>query len=699
MATLRVLLAWACLDIVSAVDSIDCEKYPGPIRVVFDVGSSKYDVKMFDIATSSHIVLFSVPKSMTVQSSPIDITRMDACGINPMDSILYCLVSTAANTFFARITDHGVKVVTGGAVVADAYSGSFDEQGQYYYSKMLADNILDAKQILTIGGGPIAHASSYDVAQQGQYIQVLSASMQDTQKVMMIGGALGGTTDKTAIQDWVTLQADFGAGSTWYALAVYYGSGGAAAPKVAVIGTVGQFSLNTVGGPEGMNTASFNAGWIFNGRVFFSHMDGGGIFEVHLGSIKVSGAGSPSTVTLERIADDKTSTNFPATTMADGANCMKAYWPPASNTTTNTTTPMGAPSAVGGGAAATTTTSNTTITTTSTRYRQPLNTSAGGIENATGPNGMLATKIPVLDNSAFTLGDFVRISESTWFDEGYIVAFGSIIIQPPAQNTYSSAAVVTVITSAAPTSAAAGNDPLVTYGKESREFWLPVGKLTPIIHTHHLNMLASTFVGSPREQWMDRIVVTNADGFRLADIRIKKNLNAFDRNKTSRDAFETIDLTLGMAQTPLKTLPKDLPGGNKKVFSRMDVSVVVERLNKVFAYNTVPFHLDQTNIGRARREAIIISSPHARFLVISSPATEYYGDLRHLSIEYAHLDLHILDMTNRASIRGLLPELWGLKKMSNRTKELTCPPWSKDAPQTKEGVDVDAEWNSRFFQV
>merc|ERR1711918_120476 len=56
-------------------------------------------------------------------------------------------------------------------------------------------------------------------------------------------------------------------------------------------------------------------------------------------------------------------------------------------------------------------------------------------------------------------------------------------------------------------------------------------------------------------------------------------------------------------------------------------------------------------------------------------------------------------MRNRASIRGVLPELWGLKKMSNRTKELTCPPWSKDAPKTQpKGVDVEHGGTASSFK-
>lgn len=289
----------------------------------------------------------------------------------------------------------------------------------------------------------------------------------------------------------------------------------------------------------------------------------------------------------------------------------------------------------------------------------------------------------------------VSVGSRRLSEDGRRLAAGSVTINPPLANSYPAG---TGVAASAPTSSSVGNDPVVWFGKESKEFWLPVGQLTPIIQTRHLNMYASTFVGSPREQWIDRIVVTNSDGFRFADVRIKRDINAFNRSKIPIDGFESLDLTLGMEQSPRKVMPKVAPTGSKEAYARMDLWMVVEPLNKVF--NWLPWHVDQTHIGKARREAVIITSPDARFLIVSSPATEYSGDFSYLAVDYAHLDVHILEMKHRQSVRGLLPELWGIQKMSNMTKALTCPPWSKDAPNTKRfSVDVEAEWERRFLTV
>jgi len=46
--------------------------------------------------------------------------------------------------------------------------------------------------------------------------------------------------------------------------------------------------------------------------------------------------------------------------------------------------------------------------------------------------------------------------------------------------------------------------------------------------------------------------------------------------------------------------------------------------------------------------------------ICSAPADEYFGHLRHLSLQYAHLDLAIVEVDNFSRVTGLLPELWGV---------------------------------------
>lgn len=215
-----------------------------------------------------------------------------------------------------------------------------------------------------------------------------------------------------------------------------------------------------------------------------------------------------------------------------------------------------------------------------------------------------------------------------------------------------------------------GSDPVTYSGDEWRGFWLPPGELTHVLSTGQMNMYAQAFLGSEYEQWFDRIVVTGSDGWRLAEISIKKDIGASNKTqkKNRKLAFETIDVTIGMAKKPLEVMPR--PDGFFR--NHMGVHIGVSKMGQIFKYG--PYLGPQMTINGARREVVQIRCKSADLLVISSPAREYYGDLAHLAVKYAHLDIIVLEMKNRADVRGVLPELWGVKPLSNKTRAVMDSP-------------------------
>jgi len=194
----------------------------------------------------------------------------------------------------------------------------------------------------------------------------------------------------------------------------------------------------------------------------------------------------------------------------------------------------------------------------------------------------------------------------------------------------------------------------------------------PIMHTREMNMLGSTFPGNPYEQWFDQIVITGPDNFQLAAVTIKKDIHHCNQSRSRSKAFETIDLVVGAGETPLKVMPKP-----NWFFKRWDVHIGVAKIDHIFQYG--PHLRTQTTIGGARREVVQIRCKSAHILIVSSPATEYFGDHSYLAAKYAHLDVVILEMRDQESLRGILPELWGFRPMSNTTKALLLPPWNKTA--------------------
>merc|ERR550525_1795480 len=82
----------------------------------------------------------------------------------------------------------------------------------------------------------------------------------------------------------------------------------------------------------------------------------------------------------------------------------------------------------------------------------------------------------------------------------------------------------------------------------------------------------------------------------------------------------------------------------------------------------------QITIAGAQRDVVMVACSSLQFFVTASPAIEFVSFRPDLAVKYSHLDIVIVHMRNRASLKGLLPELWGLKPMSNRTKACMQPP-------------------------
>lgn len=194
----------------------------------------------------------------------------------------------------------------------------------------------------------------------------------------------------------------------------------------------------------------------------------------------------------------------------------------------------------------------------------------------------------------------------------------------------------------------------------------------PVLYTGELTMYASSFAAGLREQWLDRIVVNGVDGEPLFAVSIKKDIQTgvqLNRSKASPSAFETIDVTIGKATSPLTSMPP--PNGFFR--SHWGVHFGIAKMDQLFEFGPSLLRTLGTTIGRARREAVQIRCKAAHLFIVSSPAREYFAH-QDLAVKYAHLDLIVHEMRDRAGLRGLLPELWGLRRLSNATKALMGPP-------------------------
>lgn len=207
-------------------------------------------------------------------------------------------------------------------------------------------------------------------------------------------------------------------------------------------------------------------------------------------------------------------------------------------------------------------------------------------------------------------------------------------------------------------------DPVVRAGNTVRVFELPPGKLMPLFHASDMLLRGEVFEHGPWQQWFGRMVLSSPDGSRWVQIAIKKNIIEFNRSRSSQGGFETLDVTLGHG-------PIENPSVRTAV-SNVDVHIPLNFLgfDVVFWKMARKAQAANTMIGAAHRECMEVAGANIHFYVCSSPAQEFFGWQRDLSIKNAHLDLAILEFLHAYEVKGTLPQLWGMQPLSEEVKEM-----------------------------
>eukprot|EP00931_Biecheleriopsis_adriatica_P102168 TRINITY_DN77183_c0_g1_i1.p1 TRINITY_DN77183_c0_g1~~TRINITY_DN77183_c0_g1_i1.p1 ORF type:complete len:170 (+),score=29.76 TRINITY_DN77183_c0_g1_i1:103-612(+) len=124
------------------------------------------------------------------------------------------------------------------------------------------------------------------------------------------------------------------------------------------------------------------------------------------------------------------------------------------------------------------------------------------------------------------------------------------------------------------------------------------------------------------------------------------------------------------------------------------------KVSKNFPFEQFPWFLGQevairsmkrfnslriASIGKFPRECVDVAGLSMHVYICSTPASEYYGHQSYLAMKYAHLDIAFPQIRHFESLKGLLPELWGIQPMSNSTKALVKEMPTEDSSQADLG--------------
>lgn len=285
------------------IDKWDCGKVGSPLQAINK--DRKSYIWSLDIPSGKYEKIFEVKKDWTKPKFNV----INACSINPIDSILYCAmrINRARASFVVRVDTKKVAFV---ARVPWAWASEFDSAGTFYYGNK--KGLYAIPKIANLEGKSV-------------YFGVPDLRKNKA----VVEGFMG--------NDVAVIEADLeGIGKKPYAI-------GALKRTVAIARLTGgskKWELSTKGMPT--DPKGFGATWHFKTELYYASNSGEGVYQLDLGSVNLK---KKEVTFVKAGASAKTNSN-------DGLGCPKARSPfkpvlkpkpkpiitPLKKTTTTTTT-------------------------------------------------------------------------------------------------------------------------------------------------------------------------------------------------------------------------------------------------------------------------------------------------------------------------------------------------------------------------
>merc|ERR1712190_705155 len=110
-----------------------------PLQMIADETTNVASLKALEISSGTYTTMFEIPKSWIEAKY----SSINACGINPVDSIIYCSIGFAkVGYYLCRIDRNDIAVVAKLPNTDFFASGTFGSDGTYY----IANNNAETKE-------------------------------------------------------------------------------------------------------------------------------------------------------------------------------------------------------------------------------------------------------------------------------------------------------------------------------------------------------------------------------------------------------------------------------------------------------------------------------------------------------------------------------------------------------------------------
>jgi len=259
------------------IEPWDCGSVGRPFQAINE--DKKSLIKALDVATGKYEVVLEVEKSLTKP----EFSKINACAVNPVDSIIYCAMDFQRSAYLTRIDSNEVSFVAK-LPKKGMYSAGFDEKGNFYFN---GKKLQKLAEVQNLAGKPI----QYQV--RGRKWQTVSETKLGYDLVL-VDGDLEGTGVHTYAMSLTNQEL-----------------------TVVRVSSEPAESWTLKGKDLPAGDMGWGAAWIFKKDIYFANNEGEGVYQLDVGSINLK----DKTVTFNKAGDSM------ATNSNDGLGCPHARSP------------------------------------------------------------------------------------------------------------------------------------------------------------------------------------------------------------------------------------------------------------------------------------------------------------------------------------------------------------------------------------
>lgn len=247
---------------VTGIKPVACASFAQPMEVSRSPDSNGYVVRQLNVETGNYSKIFSIPATAV----PGNYSDLNGCGVNPIDSILYCAMF-AEGSWIVRVDGANVEFVAR-LPQQNWNTADFSPTGTFYIADAFTGFLVLRDLHTKKGFANKTDSGLWDLRQeQRQY----PAKWRGAADVVVSSANLNGT------------------GVREYLFSLY-------GPRLQIAHynlTAGNFSSSWVLNiSEGRWDNIFGAGWNFQGKLFFASNRGAGVYQIPLEDIVLADGAS-----------------------------------------------------------------------------------------------------------------------------------------------------------------------------------------------------------------------------------------------------------------------------------------------------------------------------------------------------------------------------------------------------------------------